>query len=281
MTAIAFGLLTAVLFASSGLMSSRSTRMIGPWSVVAWMMLVGIVVTLPFLLIATPPDLSGGRAWLWLLSGAGNVLGLVLTNFAFRIGKVGLVMPVVATEGAIAAVLASLLGESIAPIVAFLLLVIVIGVVIAASAPDPAPLDHERPVLAVALATLAAVGFGSSLFATGSLSDELDLGWLLLPARIVGVLAVAVPLLVTRRLRITRPALPLVVGSGLAEVVGFSCYTVAAQESVAVASVLASQFAPIGAVMAFVLFRERLGRLQIAGVAILVVAVTALSFAST
>jgi drug/metabolite transporter (DMT)-like permease len=44
--------------------------------------------------------------------------------------------------------------------------------------------------------------------------------------------------------------------------------------------VLASQFAPIAAVMAYVLFKERLGRLQVTGVAILVVGVTALSIAS-
>jgi multidrug transporter EmrE-like cation transporter len=44
--------------------------------------------------------------------------------------------------------------------------------------------------------------------------------------------------------------------------------------------VLASQFAPIAAVMAYVLFKEKLGRLQITGVVILVAAVTALSIAS-
>lgn len=245
------------------------------------MMLVGMIATIPLVAIASPPELTGGKAWLWLLSGVGNVLGLVITNYAFRIGKVGLVMPVVATEGAIAAVLAALLGESIAPIVAFLLTMIVIGVVVAASAPDPAPIEHERPVLAVILASIAAVGFGTSLFATGSLSDELDLGWLLLPARLVGIVAITIPLVLSRRLRITRRAMPLVIGSGLAEVAGFSAYTVAAQESVAVASVLASQFAPIGAIMAFLLFRERLGRLQILGVTILVVSVASLSIVSS
>ena len=49
---------------------------------------------------------------------------------------------------------------------------------------------------------------------------------------------------------------------------------------VAVTSVLASQFAPIAAVMAYILFKEKLGKLQITGVVILVAAVTALSIAS-
>jgi drug/metabolite transporter (DMT)-like permease len=67
---------------------------------------------------------------------------------------------------------------------------------------------------------------------------------------------------------------------GLAEVIGFTCFAIGAQYEVAITSVLASQFAPIAAVMAYVLFREKLGRLQITGVAILVAGVTALSLAS-
>ena len=45
--------------------------------------------------------------------------------------------------------IAAVLGESIAPIVAFLLMVIVGGIVLSAMAPDPEPLEHERPLQAV------------------------------------------------------------------------------------------------------------------------------------
>jgi drug/metabolite transporter (DMT)-like permease len=68
---------------------------------------------------------------------------------------------------------------------------------------------------------------------------------------------------------------------GFTEVLGFVCYAIGAQYQVGVTSVLASQFAPIAAVMAYVLFKEKLGRLQIVGVVILVLAVTALTFAQT
>lgn len=261
-------------------MGSRIVRMIGPWSGVGWMMLVGLAATLPITLLSPRPDLSGSTLWWWLLSGAGNVTGLVLAQMAFRVGKVGIVAPVLACEGAIAAVLAAVTGESIAPIVAFLLLVIIGGVVITSIAPDPEPLDHERPVLAVLLSSLAALGFGSSLFATGFLSGDIPLGWLLLPSRLIGVVVLVIPLLASRRLRITRAALPLVIASGLAEVLGFTAYSFGAQDSVAIASVLASQFAPIAAIAAYLLFRERLGRLQIAGVTLLVVAITSLSIVS-
>lgn len=280
MISIVFGLATAVFFASSGLMSSRAVKVIGAYSSVAWVMLVGLAITLPFTIAAgVPAEVGENVPWL-LAAGAGNVGGIILAGLAFRVGKVGVIAPILATEGAISAVIAALLGESVAPIVAFLLMLVVGGIVISAVAPDPEPLDHERPVLAVILATCAALAFGVSLYAAGSLSGDLPIAWVLMPARVVGVVAVFLPLLLLRRLRITRGTVPLVVGMGFAEVIGFTCFAIGAQYSVAVTSVLASQFAPIAAVMAYVLFKERLGRLQITGVAVLVVAVTALSIAS-
>lgn len=280
MISIVFGLLTAVFFASSSLMSSRAVKVIGSASSVAWVMLVGLVITTPFVIAAgVPPEVAPNAGWL-VVAGAGNVAGILMAGLAFRVGKVGVIAPILATEGAIAAVIAAILGESIAPIVAFLLLVIVGGIVLSAIAPDPEPLDHERPLMAVALATVGALLFGVSLYAAGRLSGDLPIAWVLLPARLVGTLALFIPLLLLRRLRITRGTVPLVVAMGFTEVFGFTCYAIGAQYQVGVTSVLASQFAPIAAVMAYVLFKERLGRLQITGVAVLVVAVTALGIAS-
>ena len=280
MISIVFGLLTAVFFASSSLMSSRAVKVIGSASSVAWVMLVGLVITTPFVIAAgVPAEVAPNLGWL-VVAGAGNVAGILMAGLAFRVGKVGVIAPILATEGAIAAVIAAILGESIAPVVAFLLLVIVGGIVLSAIAPDPEPLEHERPIVAVALATVGALLFGVSLYAAGSLSGDLPIAWVLLPARLVGTVALFVPLLLLRRLRITRGTVPLVVAMGFTEVFGFVCYAIGAQYQVGVTSVLASQFAPIAAVMAYVLFKERLGRLQIAGVAVLVVAVTALSIAS-
>lgn len=280
MISILFGLGTAICFSASGLMTSRVVKVIGSWSAVAWMMLIGLVITLPFLFAAGVPDNIEANLPRLVLSGVGNVAGLVFVGFAFRVGKVGVVAPIVATEGAIAAVIAAIVGESIAPIVAFILLAIVIGIIIAAIAPDPEPLKHERPVVAVLLATGAAFAFGIGLVVAGTLSDELPIAWVLLPARAVGVLALTIPLLLLRRLRVTRGTFPLLVGMGVAEVLGFASFAMGAQYQVAVTSVIASQFAPISAVMAYVLFREKLGRLQITGVTILVVSVTALVIAS-
>lgn len=278
MVSIVFGLGTAIFFAAGSLLNSRAVRLIPAWSVVAWMMLIGLAITLPFAFAAGIPESLGADTFAWLaMSGLGNVSGLVLASFAFRVGKVGIIAPILATEGAISATLAAMSGESIAPSVAMTLLVIVGGIVLAASAPDPAPIDHERPVLAALLALAGAACFGVSLFASGHLSQDLPIAWVLLPARVVGTVALAIPLIATRRLRITRKALPLVVTMGFTEVLGFTCFAIGAQYLVGVTSVLSSQFAPIAAVMAYLLFKERLGRLQILGVAVIVIGVVTLT----
>ena len=277
MLSVVLGLLTASFFASTSLITSRSVKIIGSASSLAWTMVVGLLITTPFVLASgVPANLGSSAPWM-VMAGLGNVLGILLAGFALRVGKVGVVAPILATGGAISALISALLGESIAPLVAFVLLVIVAGVVLSAVAPDPAPLENERPVYAVVISSLAAMCIGAGLFATGNLSDELPLSWVLLPARLVGVLIIFLPLLLTRRLRITRSTAPMVIAMGFTEVLGFVCFAIGAQYQLAVMSVFSSQFAPIAAIAAYVLFKERLGRLQIVGVAVIVVGVTALA----
>ena len=277
MLTIVLGLLTASFFASTSLISSRSVKIIGSASSLAWTMVVGLLIATPFVVASGVPTNLGVSAPWMVMAGLGNVMGILLAGFALRVGKVGVVAPILATGGAISAFISALLGESIAPLVAFVLLVIIAGVVLSAVAPDPAPLDNERPVYAVIVTSLAALCIGIGLFATGNLSDQLPIAWVLLPARLTGVLVLFLPLLLLRRLRITRSTMPMVIAMGFTEVLGFVCFAIGAQYQVAVMSVFASQFAPIAAVAAYVLFKEKLGRLQIVGVAVIVLGVTALS----
>ena len=123
----------------------------------------------------------------------------------------------------------------------------------------------------------AAVAVGLSLYAVGRVSVSLPVAWALLPSRVVGVVAVTLPLLLRSDLRITRAALPLVLVSGVCEVAGFACFALGARHGIAVARCSPRCSPPIAAVAAYVLFRERLARVQVAGVALIVAAVAALS----
>jgi drug/metabolite transporter (DMT)-like permease len=71
--------------------------------------------------------------------------------------------------------------------------------------------------------------------------------------------------------------MPFVVFSGLCEVGGFASYAEGSRHGIAIAAVLASQFATLTALAAFVFFRERLARLQLAGIALVALSVGVLS----
>ena len=74
-------------------------------------MLIGLTATIPLALIAgIPTGLTGTNSIWWIVSGLGNVMGLVLAASAFRFGKVGVVAPILATEGALAATTARMKG---------------------------------------------------------------------------------------------------------------------------------------------------------------------------
>ena len=109
------------------------------------------------------------------------------------------------------------------------------------------------------------------------MSDDLPLAWALIPARLIGTAFVALPLVVSLKLRLPRPAAPLVLASACCEVAGFASYAVGARDGIAIAAVLASQFGAIAALAAAWLFKERLARIQVVGVAVIAVGVAVLS----
>jgi drug/metabolite transporter (DMT)-like permease len=272
------GLGAAVLWAISNLSSSRSTRMIGAASVLSWVMVVGLVLNLGLIAVTRAPiSLDASTTWWMVVAGFGNAFGLLLLLAALSLGKVGLATSITSTEGAVGATLSVIAGEHLGIASYGLLLLIVGGVVLVTSTADPDPVPGERKTKAALLAVGAALISGAAIYATGHISSDVALPWVLLPPRLVGVALLAVPLAVTGRLRLTREALPYVVATGAAEITGWLCYALGARDSIAVAAVLSSLFAAMATVGAFFLFRERLTRHQVIGVAIITVAVASLT----
>ena len=281
--------------------------MLGSRVVLGWVMIVGVVVGLPFAIVSpAPASFEPSTAALLLLAGVCYVVGLQLSYAALRIGKVSIVAPIVATEGAVAAMIAVALGDRIGLVAAIMLAVIVLGVVlstlesgrvdvpagdfdlVADALEGPAVTEGPAatPELSVdarrtaVLAAAAALVFGVGLVATGRSAALVPVAWVALIARLVGIVGVVVPLLLQRRLRLTRTALPLVVIAGTAEVLGSMLSAWGSRESIAITAVMGSQFAVIAAVAAYFLFGERLGRVQLIGVVLIVVGVTVLAAAS-
>jgi drug/metabolite transporter (DMT)-like permease len=277
--AVLGGLGAALCWATGTVAAAYASRLVTPQRVLAWVMLVGLVVVVPLLAIEGPPDDVSAADLGWLAaSGAANVGGLLFVYAALRVGKVSIITPITSTEGAIAAVLAVAAGERLGATTAVLLGVMVLGVLLASRGEDHgAPGAHPRQ--ATLFASGAALVFGCGLYATGRASQSLPLVWAVLPPRLLGVVALTLPLLARRRLAIPRGAVPYVVLSGLCEVVGFASYALGSRHGIAIAAVLAAQFAAFAVVASFILFHERLRPQQLAGIATIVVAVAVLTAA--
>ncbi len=309
MIAILGGLGAALCWATATLTSSRAGRLIGPSSTVAWMMLVGVIVATPLTLVSGPlPEMTPSLVFYLTASGVGGVAGLLLVYRGLRVGKVGVVSAIASTEGAIAAALSVATGESLTLVVAVLLGLIALGVAIvarAASDPESVALPEAVPVTAdeiayeaassrperegqdathnprqaVLLAIAAAFCFGVSIFSAAQAGKSVSPVAAVLPVRIAGLVGVFIPMALTGRLRLSRSAAPMVIFIGVAEVIGNAAYVVGGQESIAIAAVLASQFAAIAAVLAFLLFNERLSPRQRNGIVGIVAGVALLALA--
>ncbi len=312
--AILGGLGAAVSWAVATLCSSRSSRLIGPSSVLAWVMIFGLIVSVPpsILSLAGGSSVSAAQVAGMIVNGVAYTSGLLLAYRALVIGRVSIVTPIVSTEGGISALAAVVLGEALGAPTAIVLALIAVGVVLASidrradevadasasggpvdpddpssalpapTAPEPAarPLHRREDPAAtrrsVILAVSAAAAFSIGLITSARLGDT-PISWIIFSSRAVGVLLIAVPLVLRSRLRLSRRALPLVLVSGVLEAVGSSVYVIGAHVSPATAVVLSSQFAAIAAVSAFIVFKERLARIQVVGVSVIAVGVTALA----
>ena len=278
MIAILGGLGAALMWGTATLCTSRTSRQLGAGSVLAWMMLTGLVIVLPLAIADGIPSTLDAEVGGWLLlSGAMNVIGLALVYEALRLGKVGIVSPVASTEGAIAAMIAIVAGETLGVPTALLLVVITFGVVLASRPAEELAHEDRHPLASTLMAVGAAATFGVGLYASGRVSDVVPVIWVILPARVLGAVFVALPIAVRGRLRLTRESAPLVVTAGLCEIAGMASYALGARHGIAIAAVLASQFAAVAAIGAYVLFHERLSAVQRTGAAVILAGVAVLT----
>jgi drug/metabolite transporter (DMT)-like permease len=275
--AILGGVGAALCWGTSTFCSSRSTRIIGAPSALGWVMLVGFLIVAPIAAVRGVTGDAGASDFGWLVvASAGSVSGLGLSYAALRRGKVSIVAPICATEGAIAALVAVAFGQRLAATTLVALGVIAGGVILASTGNEIVEGHSSR--VSVALAVLAASLFGISLYASGRVGPSVGAAAILFAARGLGVTVIVLPLLVRRRLRLTRTAVPFVLASGVLEVAGYAAFLLGVGSgNVAVPAVLSSLFAVVAGMLGFVLLGERLRRLQFAGVAVTVIGVVVLS----
>src|SRR4051812_36460615 len=241
------------MWAAATVSSARSTRMLGAPVVVAWVLVVGLVLTTPVIVAGGTPGHLRHAVPALVISGLCAVAGFLLTYTALSESKVSLVAPVVSAEGAVAAVVAVIAGESLSRASAFALLLIACGVALA-SANQERTDGGPHPMRGFVLAICAALAFGIALYTQGLAGEDVPALWVTFSSRVLGTAVVLLPLAARGNLRLTRAALPYVVLSGICEVVGSTIYVVGARHSVAVTAGTPPPFAALPPVAGFWLF---------------------------
>ncbi|MGO9955770.1 MAG: EamA family transporter [Solirubrobacteraceae bacterium] len=294
MAAVLGGLGAALIWSVGSAFASRAARALGPLLTLSWVMLIGLLalaLVLPW--SGSAPISVTAVVWL-VLGGAGNVGGLLLMYRALRIGQLGVVMPIVCTEGGIAAVIAIIAGQPVCALAGAGLAATMLGVILTAIArrpgealpptaevfgglPAAVPTPHGHGDRRAAVwAGAAALSMSISLFATGRAGGLLPTAWAIMPPRVIGVLVVTIPLACRRRLRWVPGTGQVLFVAGLCEVGGFFAYASGARHSIAIAAVLSTLTGAIGAGFGRLLFGERLQPTQVAGVVIIFVGVASL-----
>lgn len=273
-TALLLGAAAALAWSVSTLTLAKAGRVAGTWTTVFWTSLVG---SLAASLAATTSGPPGGDLTEWSavgLAGFAFAASVILYLMAVRGGQISLVNPIVGCEGGFAALIAVVAGEALGLPTSVGLIGMVVAVVLvtgsaASSSSGAEALPEDRSTLrTVALALAVAFSFAFVFYFSGKAAD-IDPMWVVAGARLVPT-TIAFALCVRKGTLIPPPSTRLLLLlSGLIDALGFVCYVAAAQDSLAVAAVAASQYATLATLGAVVLFSERLQARQWVGVGLL------------
>ncbi|MGN6170229.1 MAG: EamA family transporter [Solirubrobacteraceae bacterium] len=276
---IVLGLLAALLWGVPVVPLAVAVRRVGELPVLVWSLAIGIVATLPIVAATGAPHLTTRGIGIAIAAAAVTVPAYLTAFTAFQTCPVSVVTPILSCEGATAAVIAVIFGEQLGAALVFSLALAVLGVVLVGIGGGDNQSAHAR---GVAFVCLAALIWGVVLALGAPVSRELGVWWGFLLVRVFALLIALALVLGTGRGPALTPAIrrePWRIAIwGLGDAGAYLCFYLAAHRGpVAVASVLAAQFALFGALSGVLLLGERLRIHQWLGVAIVLAAVSAIS----
>jgi drug/metabolite transporter (DMT)-like permease len=267
-------LASALVYGTADFCGGLATRRASAQAVVAGSQGAGLV-----LLLALLPWLGGSASWGDLgwaaAAGAAGNVGLVLFYRALAGGVMSVVAPVTAVCAAAVPVLVGLaLGDRVGALAAVGIALALVAVVLVSAEEGLAALRRTRPA-GLGIPLLAGVGFGLFFVLLDRTSADAGLTPLVASRGTAVVLLVLLALGRRRPLRLSRPAVPLVVLGGALDVSANALFLGATQQpgQLAVVGVLASLYPVSTVVLAQVVLRERLVPAQFAGLGAAVLAV--------
>jgi drug/metabolite transporter (DMT)-like permease len=270
---VLLGLASAVCWGAPDLWLAQASRRLGPFRVVFGSILVGVVAVSPIALVVDWPDWTTQSLVLALALGPFSVIAYMAGFSAFRTGSVSVVAPIVACEGGLAAVFAIAGGERPSGLLLVFLPIAMLGVVLAA-------MGRGGGRAAVVPAVVCAVMWGAILALSVPVADDVGAFWAFFLTRLSALVSILPFALRSGAAYGWLEDRWRVVAWGLGDSFAFLLFVVAAERGpAAVASVLVAQFATVAVVVGMLFGGERLLRRQLAGVLLVILAVTGIAAA--
>jgi drug/metabolite transporter (DMT)-like permease len=263
MVAVAFGSTAALLWGFGTLALRPGARELGPSRFAFWFAAFNALLLLPVAaIVIARSGLSWAGVGVGVGAGVAQATATLLYGRALAVGDMVVVAPLVALEGAFAALIGILTGDPVNAVVAGgLVLVASGGILLGMSG------RGTFPSTGAALAVLTALFFGVVLWILGSGSESSFVLLFLLnlvAAAIIGARTGA-PL---RAAGLSRRGGLLLAVSAAFNVGGLIAYTAGARgHSLPVTAVLAAQFAIVAVAGGYLVHDERLSPRQLAGLA--------------
>ncbi|MFJ2691147.1 EamA family transporter [Pseudomonas sp. NPDC087336] len=274
------GLLAALLWGGTDFLVGLNARAVGVKRAVYFGQALGFTI-MSLLLIASPVFILKSMAApldVWLIGVAAAVLtvsGALALSKAFALGKASIVAPLVTSYGVVTTLLSWAGGEQISLLQLLCIALCVIGVVLSSIHSDPKVPHTTQASSSIAYALLAAVFYGTSFWLQGRfvlpVLGPVTMLWL---AYLVGLIVlVGIVLRIDDGLKLPplKNCLTLT-GASLMNLGGFSSFAWGAVAgSVSVVTVISTLSGGIAAILGYVFFKERLGKVQVAGVVLVLV----------
>ena len=264
--AVLLALGCAVVYGAADFLGGLASRRASVFGVVALSQVVGLAALLVLLPWLGGP-VEAADLWWGAAAGLAGATGLVVFFRTLARGVMSVIAPITAVTAASVPVLVGLVGGEQINIWAAAGIALALAAVVLVSAEGGlAALRTARPDT-VAPALLAGSMFGIFFVLLDRTSDDSGLTPLV-TARLASVALVVVVALAARQsLKVGRPALPLVMLSGVGDMTANALFLLATQQDgqLAITGVLASLYPVSTVILAQVVLRERLVRAQLVG----------------
>ncbi|MBD9442121.1 DMT family transporter [Pseudomonas sp. PDM04] len=274
------GLLAAVLWGGTDFLVGLNARAVGVKRAVFFGQALGFCI-MSLLLVAFPAFIlksmsASLQVWLFgVFAAALTVSGALALSKAFALGKASIVAPLVTSYGVVTTLLSWASGEQISLLQLLCIALCVAGVVLSSLHSDPKIPHSIHASRSIAYALLAACFYGTSFWLQGQfVLPALGPVMMLWLAYLIGLFVLVVIVL---RLEdgLKVPALKnclTLTGASLMNLGGFSAFAWGAVAgSVSVVTVISTLSGGIAAILGYVFFKERLGKMPMLGVVLVLV----------